>query len=42
MLNDILIVAVIFITRIALPVLVTLLIGVLLNRALHHEAHSAS
>lgn len=39
MLNDILFIATIFITRLALPIAATLLIGSLLERALHRDMH---
>lgn len=42
MLNDILFIATIFVTRIALPIFVTLMIGSLLKRALRRDAPSAS
>jgi|GEM_PF-4538446 hypothetical protein len=42
MLYDVLLVATVFVTRIVLPVLVTVCLGSLIERALNHDAYSAA
>ncbi len=40
--NDLLLLATMFVTRVALPVLITLIVGSLLERALHRDSHPVS